>query len=331
MSPALEVNKVSKRFGGLLALSEVSLHAMPGEILGLIGPNGAGKSTLVGCITGVQRIDQGAIRFEGTDIHGLPPHRRARKGIGFVPQSLSFVGTLTAVENHLLGETGALLDAMRATAALSAVAKAMDVSIALDRPVERLSLGQRQFAEILSAIVAGARVLFLDEPTSSLGPPEIERLIHAVRLLADEGKAVALVTHRVREVLLGADDIVVLRAGEILFRGEAKELRAEEVARLMVGERSQTQSAAAPPDRSSTRLVVNDLSLSSDNAPVLRETTFAVDRGEILGVAGVVGPTQRALADALAGLHKPDSGYVLIDGKDVTSDAHAAARAGLAS
>jgi simple sugar transport system ATP-binding protein len=329
-APILSATGIGKRFGPVVALREAGIAFHAGRVTAIVGENGAGKSTLAKILAGVYRPD------EGTILIGDRPHASLRRpeaiaaGIGFVPQSLSFVGTLSIVDNHLLSGTGLMLDRKAARDTLLAAMADLDVSVPLDRSVETLSLAERQLGEIVSAVAGGARILFLDEPTSTLGPAEIDRLIAAVRLLAGRGTAIGLVTHRVREVLDGADDVTVLRAGEVVFQDNCAGLDGEAIARLMVGERSRAQPVLPTPNRSIARLVVDGLSIREKGACLLDAVTFTVGQGEILGVAGVAGPSQPALAEALAGLCNPQGGFILVDHRNITGNPAAAQRAGLA-
>jgi branched-chain amino acid transport system ATP-binding protein len=232
MNAALEVVSVSKRFGGLQALSEVSLHAMPGEILGLIGPNGAGKSTLVACITGVQRIDSGAVRFQGEDIHALPPHARARKGIGRTFQKVRLADSLTVYENVAAGLSGSwfansggwlrILGNLSGRTIHDPVARALadtglvDVSHAV---VKSLPFGRRHFVELARAIVAEPRLLLLDEPATGLTDPERERLATLVRDIATRGCAIVMVEHDLQLVGRLCDRVTVINHGRCIFTG----------------------------------------------------------------------------------------------------------------
>jgi branched-chain amino acid transport system ATP-binding protein len=236
MSATLEVVGVSKRFGGLQALSEVSLHAMPGEVVGLIGPNGAGKSTLVGCITGVQRIDGGAIRFQGADIHGLPPHRRARKGIGRTFQKVRLADQLTVYENVAAGLAGSwfangrgwlrVLGRLSGQTIHDPVARALEAAGVADvawTVVKSLPFGRRHFVELARALVAEPKLLLLDEPATGLTDPERERLATLVRAVAANGCAIVMVEHDLQLVGRLCDRVTVINYGRCIFTGTPAE------------------------------------------------------------------------------------------------------------
>jgi ABC-type branched-subunit amino acid transport system ATPase component len=245
----LELTGVSKRFGGLQALSEISLSVAPGEVLGLIGPNGAGKSTLVSCITGVLRIDGGTIRFGDGDIQRLPPHRRARRGIARTFQKVRLADQLTVYENVAAGlasqwfaHAGGWRQAFRP---LSSPGIAQAVNRTLERVglgdvasevVKSLPFGQRHFVEIARSIVAEPRLLLLDEPATGLTEQERERLAALVQDIAAQGCAQMLIEHDLELVGRLCHRVVVINQGHHVFTGTPAAAQSEpEVVRAYLG------------------------------------------------------------------------------------------------
>jgi branched-chain amino acid transport system ATP-binding protein len=245
----LELSGVSKRFGGLQALSEVSLSVSPAEVLGLIGPNGAGKSTLVSCITGVLRIDGGTLRFEDTDIQRLPPHRRARRGIARTFQKVRLADQLTVYENAAAGlacrwfaDAGGWPSVFRP---LSAASIARAVNRTLERVglgdisgtvVKSLPFGQRHFVEIARAIVSEPKLLLLDEPATGLTERERERLATLVKDIAAQGCAQILIEHDLELVGRLCDRVTVINQGHHIFTGTPAAAQSEpEVVRAYLG------------------------------------------------------------------------------------------------
>ena len=245
----LELKGVSKRFGGLQALSEVSLSVAPGEVLGLIGPNGAGKSTLVSCITGVLRIDGGAIRFEDRDIQRLPPHRRARGGIARTFQKVRLADQLTVYENVAAGLASHWFAQASGWASvfqpLSAPAIAGSVNRTLERVgladvsghvVKSLPFGRRHFVEIARAIVSEPKLLLLDEPATGLTEPERERLAALVKEMAAQGCAQILVEHDLELVGRLCHRVTVINQGHHVFTGTPAAAQGDpEVVRAYLG------------------------------------------------------------------------------------------------
>jgi branched-chain amino acid transport system ATP-binding protein len=245
----LELSTVSKRFGGLQALDQISLSVAPGEVLGLIGPNGAGKSTLVSCITGVLRIDGGAIRFGDDDIQRLPPHRRARLGIARTFQKVRLTDQLTVYENVAAGlasqwfaHPGGWRQVFQR---LSSASIAQTVKRTLERVglgdvssavVKSLPFGQRHFVEIARAIVADPKLLLLDEPATGLTEPERERLAALVKDIAAQGCAQLLIEHDLELVGRLCHRVTVINQGHHIFTGTpAAAQRQPEVVRAYLG------------------------------------------------------------------------------------------------
>jgi general nucleoside transport system ATP-binding protein len=328
-APILAARNVYKSFGPVAALAGAGVTLYSGRVTAIVGENGAGKSTLAKILAGVLQLDQGEVLLYGKPVTFRGRADAIAAGVGFVPQALSFIGTLTLAENHLIGRPGFIANRAQAERELVDASAELGVDLPFDVPLERLSLPERQLGEIASAVASGARVLLLDEPTSSLGPLEIERLIVSVRRLAAAGTAIGLVTHRIAEVLSGADFVAVLRGGVPISEGPTVGLDPDAIARLMVGTAIPAQTKLLP-HGDIVRLSAEHLAVSSDNVQYLDDITFEVRAGEIVGVAGVASNSQTILAETMTGLRKPSSGRVLVDGNDVTDDPQRACRIGVA-
>jgi ABC-type uncharacterized transport system ATPase subunit len=326
-APILAGKALTKVFGETTALDRVSLSLFEGAVTAIIGENGAGKSTLAKILAGILEPDAGSIETGGAPTPWRSRREAVAAGVGFVPQALSFITTLSLVENHLIG--AARTDRRTAARALGDACRELGVALPLDVPLGGLSLPQRQLAEIASAVAAGARVLLLDEPTSSLGPVEIASLVGALRRLAQSGTAVGLVTHRIAEVLNGADHVSVLRAGRPIFDGATAGLTADRIAHFMVGE-TVPEAARPAPHRETVRMSVEGICLEEGDVSILSEISFAARAGEVIGIAGVASTSQNALADVLAGLRRPRRGRVLVGEQDVTGNPVAALSNGVA-
>jgi ABC-type uncharacterized transport system ATPase subunit len=327
----IAAHQVSKSYGAVHALHAVDIALSTGRVHALVGENGAGKSTLTRILAGVAAPDSGTLAVRGQLSRFRDRRAAIAAGVGLVPQQLSLVGDLSLVENFLLLLETPGLCAPRALARtrLAAASARWGITIPLDVPTLRLSLAERQLGEVLLALAEGVRVLLLDEPTSSLGPIEVDRLIGQARLLAAAGSAVMLVTHRLDEVLRAADDVTVLRGGERVHTGPADALDAASLAELMVGSRPpRLQREQRTPG--AVRLDVRRLSARPAVGRGIDNVSLEVRAGEIVGVAGVAGSGQRALVEALAGLLSPTHGAVILDGEAITGDAGKAARRRLA-
>jgi ribose transport system ATP-binding protein len=312
----LQLQAISRRYPGVTALDSVDFTLQPGAVHALVGENGAGKSTLLRVLAGAERPDEGRVLLDGTAVTLASPRDALDRGITVIYQELALVPELAADANVFLGMEPArwgVLDrtAMRARAreTLEALGLSLpDPGI----PVRRLSIAQRQLVELARALVRRARVIALDEPTATLSPAEVAHLFARVDGLRREGAAIAFVSHRLDEVRRLADEITVLRDGRVTWHGPAAEVSDAELIRRMVGRdvAYARQPPAAPP-APDPFLDVRGLS----RAPGFRDVSFAVRRGEILGIAGLVGAGRTEVGRCLAGIDPWLEGEATLGGR----------------
>ncbi len=331
----LEMRGISKSYGSVKANQGIDLTVMPGQIVGLLGENGSGKSTLMKVLFGMVSPDAGSIAYAGRELETGSPRAALQRGIAMIHQHFTLVEAMTVTENLMLGwnEQGrAWLDRAGTAAAVREAAERYGLQVDPDARVEDLALGEKQRVEILKALLRGAHLLILDEPTSVLSPPEVAHLLEFLHRYRQEGHSVVFITHKLGEVLEVADDIVILRDGRVVGTTPARGATREGLARLMVG-----RDLAPPPPRASgpagatllqaDRLCVHD----ETGSEALRGVSFDLRAGEVLALAGVDGNGQGQLADALAGLLRPTGGRILLDGRDIThGDARSRLDAGIA-
>ncbi|AHG93145.1 ABC transporter related protein (plasmid) [Gemmatirosa kalamazoonensis] len=316
MSDALlEITGVAKRFGATVALDGVDLALRAGEVHALVGENGAGKSTLMGVLAGALRPDRGTMRLAGAPYTPGSPLDARRRGIALIHQELSLCPHLTVAENVVLGAEPTrrgLVDRDAARGRTRALlAEFGHPEIEPDRPVRALSIAARQVVEICRALNADARVLLMDEPTSSFQRADVERLFALVRRLAARGIAVVYISHFLEEVREIADAYTVLRDGRSVDSGRIAEVTNERLVARMVGrEMGGMFPARASHERGEVLLAVDGLA-----APGLAHASFEIRRGEILGVAGLVGAGRTELVRALFGLAPAQSGRVTLGGR----------------
>ncbi len=326
MPALLELKNITKRFPGVVANDGVSLEVYPGEVLALLGENGAGKSTLVSILYGLYRPDEGEIRVEGRPVRITSPMDALRLGIGLVPQHPTLVNRHTVAENLALGIGSPLLPAQRIVPLVERIAQGYGLQIDPRARVYQLSPGEKQRVEIVRALLRGAKVLILDEPTSVLTPQEAEALFRVMRELRAAGKSLVFISHKLEEVLAIADRCTVLRRGRVVGSLPKEEASKARLAELMVGrsvsferKRQGAPFAEGGDSPSGTRQVVlealNLEARSSRNLPALRGVSFALHRGEILGIAGVAGNGQSELVEVLAGLRNPTAGTLRLLGQ----------------
>ena len=320
-TPAIELVGIDKKFGAVHANKNINLTVAKGTIHGIIGENGAGKSTLMSIIYGFYHADSGEIRVNGNPVTIKDSQAAISAGIGMVHQHFMLVDNFTVLENIMLGaEGGALLarGVSSARAELRRLEKDYGLEVNPDAVIEQLPVGLQQRVEILKAMYRGAEILILDEPTGVLTPAEADHLFKILGVLRDQGKTVILITHKLREIMAITDTVSVMRRGEMVATGKTAETTVEELAELMVGRRVllRVQKGEANPGK--VVLSVRNLSVKDNRGVVMVDNvSFDVHAGEIVGVAGVAGNGQSELLEAIAGIRKPHSGEVLLDGQPI--------------
>ena len=331
--PVLQLRNIQKRFLGVHALKGVSLEVQPGEVVALLGENGAGKSTLMKVAGGIEQPDSGEILLEGERVVVRDVHTARAHGIAFIHQELNLLDNLDVAGNVLLGRepTGGgplrLVDRRRMHAIVRPYLAQLGLDIPPDTAVAHLSIAQQQLVEIAKALSLQARVLIMDEPTSSLTLAETARLHEIVAGLRSDGVGVVYISHRLGEVRAIADRAVVLRDGANAGSLARDELTHDNMVRLMVGRDIAAQAHSPGVAKGDGYFRVEGL--RTRRYPQ-RTVSFEVSRGEILGVAGLVGAGRSEMAQAIFGVERPLAGRVLMDGSAIEiADAAAAIRQGL--
>lgn len=324
MHSLLEMRGVTKTFPGVVACNNIDLDVQAGEIHALLGENGAGKTTLMNVLYGLYEADKADIRLRGEPVTIQSPAAAIAHGIGMVHQHFTLVPVFTVAENILLGReprtrSGAF-DRRRAEEIVRELSREHGLAIDPGAKVEDLSVGLQQRVEILKALYGGADILILDEPTAVLTPQEADELMATLRELAGQGKAIILITHKLREVLAAADRITVIRRGEKIGTFVRAETSADELATAMVGRKVslRVEKGAARPGE--PVLTVENLSVTSSRGlPAVRGVSLEVRAGEIVGIAGVDGNGQTELVEALTGLRASAGGRITVRGEDITA------------
>ncbi|MEO8266838.1 MAG: ABC transporter ATP-binding protein [Ilumatobacteraceae bacterium] len=345
--PAAEFIDISKRFGRVVACDHVDLALHRGRIHGILGENGAGKSTLMKMLIGLILPDSGHIRLRGEEVKIVDPIEAARRGIAMVHQHFSLVEPLTVWENVALGDTGRL-DPRQVRQRVGEISEQYGLEIDPDDRIADLTAGMRQRVEIIKCLRRDPEILVFDEPTSVLSPAESQFLFQALRRVVDEDrKAVALVSHKLAEVISASDEITIMRDGKVVDHrptegsdpatlaramvGRDVVLRREHAAFGVLGESIRAPGTNRRADQHAVLRVMNASVHGRDGHVLLDRLHLEVYPGEIVGVAGVDGNGQRTLGDLLSSLCAVDGGYVEADGQIVTTGhAGAMARAGIA-
>jgi len=333
----LELRGVTKRYGPLVANDHVDLTVEPGEIHCLLGENGAGKSTLMNVLFGMARADEGEIRIDGSPVRFADPGEAVAHGIGMVHQHFMLVPVFTVAENVVLGfePTRALgfLDRRRARADIRRLSEQFGLEVDPDAVVEDLPVGVQQRVEILKALQRDAKLLILDEPTAVLTPQESEALFAIVRSLAQAGRSVLFITHKLKEVLAVADRITVMRLGRVVGTTTASESGESELATMMVGRAVELVVRKGPARPGAAVLEISGLTVVDERGLVAVDgVDLEVRAGEILAVAGVQGNGQTELAQAITGLRPAVAGSIRLDGEELAgATPEAAIAAGVAN
>src|SRR4051794_8627026 len=314
--PALSMRGITKHFEGVAALTDVSFEVLPGEVHALLGENGAGKSTLMSIASGALASDQGTIVFGGSAVESLTPALAQELGIAIVHQHPALFPDLTVAENLLvtLGREHLRQRDPDTRKAMRSLLDGVHFAGHLEDRVSSLSVAQRHLLELAKAFAASPRLLILDEPTAPLSQDAVALLFGAVRRLAEQGTAVVYITHRLAEVREIASRVTVLRDGRLRGTAQVAEITDEALLAMIIG---RTLEATFPPKLAAAEgealLRVEGLSGRG-----FENISFEVRRGEIIGIAGVVGNGQRALLRALAGLDKATSGRVAVSGRTLS-------------
>jgi simple sugar transport system ATP-binding protein len=320
---AVEMRGIVKRFPGVLANDQVDFDLRAGEIHALLGENGAGKSTLMNVLAGLYRPEEGTILVRDQPVDFRSPRDAIARGIGMVHQHFMLVPSQSVAENILLGlnEPRFVMRLPHYEQRVAQLAQEFGLQVDPRAKIWQLSVGEQQRVEILKMLYRGAEILIMDEPTAVLAPQEIEDLFLILRSMIDEGKSLVFISHKLGEVMEIADRITVLRKGRVTASGlEPAKTSAADLARLMVGRPVLFRVEREMQEAGEAVLTVEDVSADNDKGlPALRNVSFQVRAGEILGIAGVAGNGQRELAEVITGLRKCTSGRVLVRGQKVSN------------
>ncbi|NJM96900.1 MAG: ABC transporter ATP-binding protein [Phormidesmis sp. RL_2_1] len=322
--PELHAIGMTKHFGPLVALDDVSLHLKPGSFHALLGENGAGKSTLVKCIMGFYQPTAGALKINHKAVRIHSPRDAHKYALGMVYQHFTSVPAMSVAENLVLSriDNTVLINWPKEMERLQDFMAASPFQVPLDTPITQLAAGQKQKLEILKQLYLNSRILILDEPTSVLTPGEADEVLGLLREQVNAGDlSVLMISHKFREVIAFADEITVLRKGRLAGQGWVKDLNVADMAEMMMGERKEpTPVTKVGIENSVPMLKVINLHANKDSGiDAVKGVDFTVQSGEIVGVAGVSGNGQRELVEVLAGQRDRTQGEILVGGTPYTA------------
>lgn len=313
---------ISKRFTGIWANEQINFQVYQGEIHALLGENGAGKSTLMSILSGLYYPDQGEIHLRGKKVDLRSPRDALTHGVGMVHQHFRLVEPFTVTENVILGtDSGSriFLNQKDYAGCVYRFSEEFGLKVDPGARIWQLSVGEKQRVEILKLLYRGADLLILDEPTAVLTPQEVNELFHTLRRMADSGKSVILITHKLQEVMDVADRITVLRNGRNVGTVLKRETSEMKLTRMMVDREVLFHPTTRSGHQSEVVLRLTGLKVMGDrDLPVLDSLSLEVHAGEIFGIAGIAGNGQRELAEAVIGLRPPVSGRIQVGDQDMT-------------
>jgi len=312
----LKMENISKSFPGVKALDNVSFNAYEGEVMALLGENGAGKSTLMKILSGVYTKDTGKILLDGKEIEVLNPRDASSKGIAIIHQELNLIPNLTVYENIFLGrEETTTYKTLKKDYMIKEAKKLLDrlkVDIDPTLKINEISIAKQQMVEIAKALSLNASVIVMDEPTDTLTDKEVEILFEVIRELKAENKAIVYISHRLKEVFEICDRATVLRDGKFIDERLVSELDEDEIIKLMVGRTLDEQFPYLKAEANEYVFEVKNL-----NNKYIKNISFSLKRGEVLGISGLVGAGRSELGKTIFGLYPIDEGEMILEGKKV--------------
>ena len=320
----VEMRHIYKYFGNFCANEDVNFSLEEGEVHALLGENGAGKSTLMNILYGLYVHNEGSILINGEEVHMDSPSVAIEKGIGMVHQHFMLIPQLTVTENIFLGmkETGFVLDRKDLQRQVEELNNRYGFNVKPDAVIWQVPVGVQQKVEILKVLMRKARILILDEPSAVLTPDEVVELFNSVKALSREGYSIILITHKMSEVLNYADRVTVMRQGRVVDTVRVADTDENELARMMVGRDVDLDRKITGADFGKALLEVKDLTVRNDKGlEAVKNVSFTVREGEIVGIAGVDGNGQLELGEAIVGLRRIERGELKLNGNTVTAAA----------
>ncbi|MEI3322231.1 MAG: sugar ABC transporter ATP-binding protein [Eubacterium sp.] len=313
----LSINGMSKSFGRNKVLKHINLNVKPGSIMGLMGENGAGKSTMMKCLFGTYQKDEGTIILDGREVNFSGPKDALENGVAMVHQELNQCLERSVVDNLFLGRypknSLGVVDEGRMKKEASDLFRKLGITVNMTQPMKKMSVSQRQMCEIAKAISYNSKVIVLDEPTSSLTAPEVEKLFKMMRQLKSQGISLIYISHKMDEIFEICDQISVLRDGSLVMTKDSKDTNMNELISAMVGR--SLDNRFPPVDNEPGEVIFSVENLSTKYAPKLQNISFDIRKGEIFGFYGLVGAGRTELLETIFGMRTRAAGNVTYDGK----------------
>ena len=316
---ALELRNITKTFGKIVANKNVNLKVYEKEVLSILGENGSGKTTLMNVISGIYAPEEGEIRINGEVVYISSPQDAFKYKIGMIHQHFKLVEVFTALQNiALILEKGQKYDLKEIRTSVKNICEKYGFEIDLDKKVYNMSVLEKQTLEIIKVLYRGADILILDEPTAVLTPQETKKLFAVINNMREDGKSIIIITHKLNEVMEISDRVAILRKGEYITTVSTKETNEKELTEMMVGKKVDLRIERVKTEIDKPLLEIRELSIKGDDgSKKIEDVSFYIRGGEILGVAGIAGCGQKELCEAIAGLRKIESGFIMHEGESL--------------
>ncbi len=315
---AIELKGITKTFGSVVANSDINLTVKCGEILALLGENGSGKTTLMNMLSGIYYPDKGSISVAGKEVSISSPTDAIELGIGMIHQHFKLVEVFSAMDNIVIGTKEKHLKRKVLKDKIAAISERFGLEIDPENKVYNMSVSEKQTVEIMKVLYRGAEILILDEPTAVLTPQETEKLFAILRRMKEQGSAIIIITHKLNEVMAISDRVAILRKGHHVATVMTAETNEKQLTELMVGRPVSLEINRPETEDRKPVLKVLDLSVENEHGNLgLRNVSFSLRSGEILGVAGIAGSGQKELCESIAGLVDIKEGAVLYNKKNI--------------
>ena len=316
----LQIKNVSKSFSGVKVLNSVDLNVKKGSVHALMGENGAGKSTLMKCLFGIYKQDEGEFYLEGEEFNFTDPKHALENGVSMVHQELNQVNQRTAVDNIWLGrypKKGLFVDENKMLEDTEALFARIDVKMDLTKKLSELSVSQRQMVEIAKAVSYDAKVIVLDEPTSSLTEKEVEKLFEIMRTLKSQGIGIIYISHKMEEIFEITDEVTVLRDGNYVGTEKTETLTMDKIINMMVGR--DLEHRFPPKSNNPGDLWLEAKNITTFYEPKVKDVSIDLRKGEILGISGLVGSRRTELVEAIFGARTLEAGELLLHGEPIVN------------
>ena len=315
---AVRCEGLTKVFGSVVANDNINLDVRYGEILALLGENGSGKTTLMNMLSGIYHPDNGTIYVSDEPVSIKNPEDSIKLGIGMIHQHFKLVDVFSAMDNIVTGTDGKLKKKNVLKNELNKICEELGLSVNPDDKIYNMSVSEKQTVEIMKVLYRGAKILILDEPTAVLTPQETEKLFVILRKMRDNGSAIIIITHKLNEVMSISDRVTILRKGQSVATVNTAETNEKQLTELMVGKAVELSIDRPEPENVTPILNVVDLTVKkSDGSVALDDVSFAINRGEILGIAGIAGSGQKELCETIAGLQSIEKGAILYNKENI--------------